>query len=121
MQILANRLSLIMYNPERERRLKLGLLIAIGLINVSVFIIWVPARLQISPTWVELNEIWDRTEKAIYAVIDVCLNAYFMWLVRSKLVAGGLTKYNVLWKYNMIMVCFSISLDVSTSQHSERC
>jgi trafficking protein particle complex subunit 12 len=113
LQILANRLSLIMYNPAKERRLKVGLLIAIGLINVSVFCIWVPARLQISPTFIRLNDIWDRLEKAIFAVIDLALNTYFMWLVKSKLVASGLTQYNVLYKYNLIIGCISISLDVS--------
>jgi hypothetical protein len=113
MQILANRLSLIMYNPVKERRLKVGLLIAIGLINISVFCIWVPARLQISPTFIRLNDIWDRLEKAIFSVIDLTLNTYFMWLVKSKLVASGLTQYNVLYKYNLIIVCISISLDVS--------
>ncbi|KAL2267205.1 hypothetical protein VTJ83DRAFT_4482 [Remersonia thermophila] len=112
MQILANRLSLIMYNPSRERRLKVGLLMALGLINVSVFVVWIPARLQMSPEWVFANEVWDRTEKAIYAVIDMALNIYFMWLVRTKLVAGGLKEYRVLWKYNAAMACLSISLDV---------
>lgn len=113
MQILANRLSLIMYDPVKERRLKVGLLIAVGIINVSVFCIWVPARLQISETFIRVNDIWDRMEKAIFAVVDMTLNTYFMWLVKSKLVASGLTQYNILFKYNLIMVCFSISLDVS--------
>jgi hypothetical protein len=102
-----------MYNPVKERRLKVGLLIAIGLINISVFCIWVPARLQISPAFIRLNDIWDRLEKAIFSVIDLALNTYFMWLVKSKLVASGLTQYNVLYKYNLIIVCISISLDAS--------
>jgi hypothetical protein len=118
MQILANRLSLIMYNPVKERQLKVGLLIAIGVINVSVFCIWVHARLQISPTFIRLNDIWDRLEKAIFSVIDLALNTYFMWLVKSKLVSGGLTQYTVLYKYNLIIVCISISLDVSLPQHT---
>ena len=112
MQILANRLCLIMYNPARERWLRIGLLIAIGIINVSVFIIWVPARMGIQP-YVEINRVWDRTEKAIFASIDLALNAYFMRLVKSKLVASGLTQYNLVYKYNLAMVCVSISLDVS--------
>ncbi len=113
MQILANRLCLIMYNPCKERWLKLGLLIAIGIINVSVFIIWVPARMQVSQTFVLINRVWDRTEKAIFAIIDLSLNIYFMRLVKSKLVASGLTQYNLVYKYNLAMVCVSISLDVS--------
>ncbi|KAJ4289407.1 hypothetical protein N0V88_006887 [Collariella sp. IMI 366227] len=101
-----------MYNPEKERRLKVGLFIAIGLINVSVFCIWVPARLQISETFIRANNIWDRMEKAIFAVIDLCLNAYFMHLVKSKLVAHGLTQYMLVYKFNLVMVTISISLDV---------
>ncbi|KAK4097234.1 hypothetical protein N658DRAFT_479250 [Parathielavia hyrcaniae] len=94
------------------RLLKVGLVIAIGLINVSVFVIWVPARLQISERWVRINLVWDRVEKALFAVIDMCLNAYFMWLVKSKLVADGLTQYNLVYRYNLVMSCLSVSLDV---------
>lgn len=113
MQILANRLSLIMYNPAKERRLRLGLLLAIGLINVSVFCIWVPARLQISQTYIRVNLIWDRAEKTIFAAIDLSLNTYFMWLLKSKLIASGLTQYDLVYKYNIVMVGVSISLDAS--------
>lgn len=116
MQILANRLCLIMYDPVKQRRLKLGLLIVIGIINVSVFIIWVPARRRVSPTWIHVNNIWDRIEKAIFAAIDLALNTYFMWLVRTKLVACGLTQYNLLYKYNIVMVSVSMTLDVSSSR-----
>jgi hypothetical protein len=112
MQILANRLGLILYNPDKERRIKIALLIAIGIVNVSVFCIWVPARLQINETFIRINEVWDRAEKAIFAAIDLTINTYFMWLVRSKLVSCGLTKYNLVYKYNLLMVFVSISLDV---------
>lgn len=113
MQILANRLSLILYNPVRSRRLKMGLGIAIAIINVSVFCIWIPARLQISTTWIRVNDIWDRTEKAVFACIDTSLNVYFMWLVKSKLVEGGLTQYKLVYQVNLVLVWLSISLDVS--------
>lgn len=113
-QILANRLSLILYDPVRARRIKVGLAVAIGVINVTVFCIWVPARLQISQTYIRANVIWDRAEKCIFVCIDAILNAYFMWLVKSKLVANGLTQYNLVYKFNLVMVCISISLDVSS-------
>lgn len=113
MQILANRISLIMYNPVKERWLKVGLLIVIGLINISVYCIWVPAQLQISNVFIRINTVWDRMEKALFAVVDLLLNAYFMWLVKSKLVSNGLTQYNLVYRINLIMVTLSISLDVS--------
>ncbi|KAL2165614.1 hypothetical protein VTG60DRAFT_4252 [Thermothelomyces hinnuleus] len=90
----------------------MGLLVAIGIINVSVFCIWVPARLQISQTFIRINNIWDRIEKVIFAVIDMSLNVYFMRLVKSKLVASGLKQYDIVWKYNVFMVFISISLDI---------
>jgi hypothetical protein len=101
-----------MYNPAKERRLKLGLFIIIGLINVSVFCIWIPARLQINSTFIQVNEIWDRIEKALFAAVDMAMNTYFMWLVKSKLVSSGLTQYNLVYKYNLAMVCLSVALDV---------
>lgn len=117
MQILANRLALILYNPDKARRIKIGLAIAIGIINVSVFCIWVPARLQISETYIRANVVWDRAEKCIFTVIDASLNAYFMWLVKSKLVANGLTQYMLIYRFNLCMVFISISLDVGPLFH----
>jgi hypothetical protein len=102
-----------MYNPRKAWWLKVGLLIAISAINVSVFCIWIPARLQINPTFIHINTVWDRVEKVLFAVIDVSMNTYFMWLVKSKLVSGGLKQYNLVYKYNLAMVCVSLSLDVS--------
>jgi hypothetical protein len=113
MQIIVNRVGLILYNPDRVTQMKWAVGLAIGLINVTVFVIWIPARLQISDRWVLANAIWDRAEKCIFLVIDAGLNAYFMWLIRSKLVANGLTRYMTLFRFNMGMVCVSISLDVS--------
>lgn len=112
MQIMTNRIGLIMYNPDRARKLKWAVGIAIGIINISVFCIWVPARLQISKSYINANHIWDRAEKCIFLVIDGFLNGYFMYLIKSKLVANGLTKYKLVFRFNLVMVIFSLSLDV---------
>ncbi|KAK3324096.1 hypothetical protein B0T19DRAFT_402353 [Cercophora scortea] len=112
MQIMTNRISLVMYNPDRARALRIAVGIAIGMVNVSVFCIWIPARLQISPRWIQINNVWDRVEKSIFLLIDASLNWYFMWLIKSKLVANGLTKYRLVYRFNLLMVCLSISLDV---------
>lgn len=113
MQILTNRISLILYNPEKARKLKLYIFLAIGVINVSVFIVWIPARLQLSEKWIRVNAVWDRFEKVLFLVIDGGLNYYFMWLIKSKLVANGLTKYRLVYRFNLFMVVISLSLDVS--------
>ncbi|KAK3989317.1 hypothetical protein QBC44DRAFT_241571 [Cladorrhinum sp. PSN332] len=111
-QILVNRISLILFDREFARRLKIGVGVCIGLISISVFCIWAPARLQISQRWMDINRIWDRVEKALFLIIDASLNVYFMRLVRTKLIANGLTKYKLVYKFNIAMVCISIGLDV---------
>ena len=91
--------------------LKMSLLIAVGIINVSVYVIWIPARMEISHIWVKLNEIWDRVEKVIYLFMDLGLNCYFLYLVRSKLISRGLAKYSPLFRFNAGIVVISIAMD----------
>jgi hypothetical protein len=68
--------------------------------------------LEISDTWIRINNIWDRLEKVIYLLIDLVLNGYFLYLVRSKLITKGLTKYKRLFNFNAIIVLVSLSMDV---------
>jgi hypothetical protein len=112
LQIIANRVALIMPDQHRAKLLKLSLLVVVGIINISVYIIWIPARMEVSPVWVRTNEIWDRIEKVIYMFMDLALNVYFLYLVRSKLIQRGLHKYQPLFKFNAIIVVISISMDV---------
>jgi hypothetical protein len=102
-----------MNDQRKGRHIKWSIAILVGLINISVFIIWIPARLQISRKWVEINAVWDRTEKVIFATIDISLNLYFVYSVRSNLIANGLEKYNRLFRYNLAMIFISVSVDVS--------
>lgn len=60
------------------RRLKLFTAILITAINISVYTIWVPARLQISDKYIWINTWWDRIEKVIYLIVDCALNCYFI-------------------------------------------
>lgn len=117
MHIIINRIALIMYDARKVRRLKLAATLLIGVINITVFIIWIPARLQISERWVWINNIWDRIEKGIFAIFDLGLNLYFIYLVRSELTVHGLTKYRYLYLFNVGMIFISISLDVSRSRN----
>ncbi|KAK6826127.1 hypothetical protein PG987_013621 [Apiospora arundinis] len=102
-QIIINRIALLMRDRKIVRRMQWGCAIGLGIINVSVFCIWIPARLQISSTFVH---------KCIFCLIDVALNVYFVYLVRSRLISNGLTKYNRLFKFNLFMIVVSMSLDV---------
>ncbi|KAF4967843.1 hypothetical protein FSARC_4678 [Fusarium sarcochroum] len=111
-QIIINRVSLLMVVRRNGTILKwacFGILLAI---NISVFCIWIPARLQINDTYVHINEIWDRIEKIIFAIMDAALNFYFIWVVKKRLVANGLQKYTRLYHMNMVLVGISIALDI---------
>ncbi|KAK6836244.1 hypothetical protein PG987_006739 [Apiospora arundinis] len=115
LQILVNRVALLLLTGSDRRctsRLRWGIAAFVGVINVSCFVVWIPARLQISDRWIEANKIWDRTEKALFAVADIALNLLFLYLVRTKLIANGLQKYRRLFWTNGVAVFFSLSLDV---------
>lgn len=99
--------------PGRAARLKWIVFAIILAVNISVFIIWMPARLQINDQWIWLNNVWDRCEKVVFALVDGGLNAYFIYLVRSRLIENGLTKYIPLYRMNLFLIFVSLSLDVS--------
>ncbi|KAI1839684.1 hypothetical protein JX266_014106 [Neoarthrinium moseri] len=110
--IIINRIALLMMDKRQACNIRWVVAVILGLVNISVFIIWIPARLQISPQYIAINEIWDRIEKVIFLLVDAGLNIYFIHLVRSRLIANGLTKYMPLFRYNMFMVAVSMSLDI---------
>ncbi|KAI1638289.1 hypothetical protein F4809DRAFT_267615 [Biscogniauxia mediterranea] len=110
-QIIINRVALLMTDGSRARRLKWTVFGALLVVNAAVFCVWIPAALQISPRWIEANRIWDRIEKCIFLLIDASLNLYFVHLVRTELVANGLTKYTRLYRFNLGMISVSISMD----------
>ena len=111
-QIIINRVSLLMVVRSNGTKLKWLCFLILFAINISVFCIWVPARLQISDKYVHLNEIWDRCEKVIFALMDAVLNFYFIYIVKQRLVANGLQKYTRLYQMNMFLCGISIALDV---------
>ena len=100
-----------MVDKRKSRMIKWSLFLAIGLINVSVYCIWIPALLGVSEKFVYLNHIWERVEKSLFLIIDFGLNFYFLYLVRSRLIAKGLTKYWPLFNFNVVAVVISVSMD----------
>ncbi|KAK7969397.1 hypothetical protein PG988_008470, partial [Apiospora saccharicola] len=115
MGILVNRVSLLMYNPRKSRRLKWSVVALLGVINLSGFFIFIPSQLGVNATWVFADAIWDRLEKTIFAALDLSLNLYFIHLVRANLIENGLLRYKMLYWVNLVMVFVSISLDVCYS------
>ncbi|KAK8054672.1 hypothetical protein PG994_009739 [Apiospora phragmitis] len=110
LQILVNRVALLLLTGS-DRRCTSRLRWA-SPPSSACFVVWIPARLQISERWIEANRVWDRTEKALFAVADIALNMLFLYLVRTKLIANGLQKYRRLFWTNSVAVFFSLSLDV---------
>ncbi|KAI4599083.1 hypothetical protein KJ359_002040 [Pestalotiopsis sp. 9143b] len=112
LQIIINRCSILVRNPKLVWRLKVGVAVLITAINISVYTIWIPARLQISESYIHINEYWDRCEKGIYLLVDAALNIYFISIVSRNLVHNGLGKYKALSHFNMFIICFSLGMDV---------
>jgi len=101
-----------MIDKKKAAHIKWGVALIMTLVNISVFVVWIPARLQISEGFIRINRIWDPIEKVIYLLVDGCLNAYFLYLVHSELVSAGLTKYRSLFKFNAVIVLISLSMDI---------
>ncbi|KAH6663790.1 hypothetical protein B0J14DRAFT_523637, partial [Halenospora varia] len=112
LQIIINRVSILLMDHQKAMRLKIGVAILITAVNISVYCIWVPARLQVSAKYEHVNKIWDRCEKVIYLLVDGALNWYFIYTVKIQLVNQGLVKYNRLVRFNMWIIGFSLSMDV---------
>ncbi|KAK5046678.1 hypothetical protein LTR84_007439 [Exophiala bonariae] len=112
LQIIINRIALLITNKKKVLYMKWGTAALITAINISVYCIWIPARLQTSKEYIEINKVWDRCEKAIYLLVDGLLNAYFLYLVKNKLMARGMAKYRPLFRFNAFIVLVSLSMDV---------
>lgn len=103
---------MLLVNRKKGLHIKIGVAILITAINISVYCIWIPARLQVSDAYVHLNDIWDRCEKVIYLIVDASLNWYFIYIVQKNLVRQGLKKYESLVKFNIYIIGFSLSMDI---------
>ncbi|KAB2574375.1 hypothetical protein BFW01_g9223 [Lasiodiplodia theobromae] len=112
LQIIINRVSVLLVNRKKGLHIKIGVAILITAINISVYCIWIPARLQVSEAYIHLNDIWDRCEKVIYLIVDASLNWYFIYIVQKNLVRQGLKKYESLVKFNIYIIGFSLSMDI---------
>ncbi|KAI1337603.1 hypothetical protein F5Y15DRAFT_425629 [Xylariaceae sp. FL0016] len=112
LQIIINRCSLLLFDTRSAWKLKVGVAVLITAVNISVYCIWLPSRLQISQRYIDINDWWDRCEKVIYLLVDGSLNIYFTRIVQSNLVSYGLEKYRSLTRFNMFIIGFSLSMDV---------
>ena len=99
-------------DKRKALRTRWAVAIIILLVNISGFCIWLPARLRVSSEYVTVSKVWDRSEKCVFLVIDAGLNAYFLFLVKTHLIAEGLEKYKLLYRFNSVIVIVSVAMDV---------
>ncbi|CAE6423868.1 unnamed protein product [Rhizoctonia solani] len=112
LQIIVNRICILLPTPSRKFWLKFIIAAWITAINISVYCIWIPAKLQISEQFHHINLYWDRTEKILYLITDAILNWMFINIIKKRLVAMGLKKYDKLVKFNERIIMVSLSMDV---------
>jgi hypothetical protein len=113
LQIIINRTALLIEDKQKVSKIKWSVAALVGLVNISVFCIWIPSSLQISPRYRQINAIWDRIEKVIFLLVDGGLNLFFLYLVKSRLISQGLEQYRLLFNFNACMVVVSLTMDVS--------
>ncbi|KAL1663145.1 hypothetical protein GGF50DRAFT_57524, partial [Schizophyllum commune] len=112
LQIICNRIGILMDTPRQRKCLKLAVAFLVLLINISVYVVWVPSKMGVGENFKKVNVWWDRVEKVIYLIIDMSLNAYFILTVKRRLVSYGLTKYDTLVRYNTGIAIVSCGMDV---------
>ncbi|CAE6382430.1 unnamed protein product [Rhizoctonia solani] len=112
LQIIVNRICILLSTPRERFWLKFIIATWITVINIIVICIWLPAQLQISDKFHDINIWWDRTEKCLYLVTDAILNFIFIRSIKQRLLKLGLKKYDKLVKFNEKIIAVSLAMDV---------
>ncbi|KAF8608303.1 hypothetical protein BDV93DRAFT_393191, partial [Ceratobasidium sp. AG-I] len=112
LQIIVNRICILLIRSSHRFWLKFAVAIWITAINISVYCIWIPAKLQISDRYILINVYWDHTEKILYLITDAILNVMFICTIQRRLIAVGLKKYDKLVAFNKRIILVSLSMDV---------
>ncbi|KAK5659634.1 hypothetical protein OQA88_838 [Cercophora sp. LCS_1] len=112
-QIIANRVALIMVPRQKAVVLRWALFVAIGAVNLAVAFIWIRAQMPgATQEQIDLNHAFEKAEKSFFLVVDLGLNLLFLYLVRFRLIAEGLSKYWRLYHFNAGIVLVSTSMDI---------
>ncbi|KAK7423693.1 hypothetical protein QQX98_000883 [Neonectria punicea] len=115
MQIIINRIAIIVEHRSTTTRMKWGTAIIMTCINTAVFCIFIPAHRDppVSELYVQINKYWDRTSKFLIMFLDGALNWYFLRTVRKRLVQQhNLNKYKPLVSFNAKLMVLSLAMDV---------
>lgn len=101
-----------MINQRRAKQLKWGLAALITPVCCVVLYVWTVGHfLEATDEQKTRNFRLEIAEKIFFLLVDLSLNLYFLYLVRYRLIAYGLTKYWKLFKFNVIMVIISTAFD----------
>ncbi|KAF3053969.1 hypothetical protein E8E11_000218 [Didymella keratinophila] len=110
LQIVTNRIRVIVANRALSRRIMICTAAFVTVINISVVVLWVLARLQVSHGFQMANMVWDRIEKVLYLLVDAGLNWYFLRTVKANLINNGLSKYDKLFHPLAYLVKLNIEM-----------
>lgn len=92
--------------------MKLGLVVLVLAVNISVASFWNPGQwLDASPRAVQLMKTIERAEKVFFLILDLGLSLIFLYVVRFRLIALGLNKYWRLFYFNIAAICLSTIMD----------
>ncbi|KAK8140158.1 hypothetical protein PG984_000224 [Apiospora sp. TS-2023a] len=119
-QIIINRIGVIAESQRKVGRVRWGAVAFVGLINVSVFVIWIPSHIQPQfgdgkalDLFVKINKLYDRVPKVLILLLDVGLNWWFVSVAKQRLVKEDqLDEYKPLVKFTNWMMLISILMDV---------
>ncbi|MCJ1433772.1 hypothetical protein MMC27_003137 [Xylographa pallens] len=115
MQIIINRITVVVEDRRFAIRVKWSVAVLITCVNIAVFCIWIPSHQDppVSQLYVDINQYWDRTSKIIICLVDASLNWYFLRTVKNRLVKyHGLKKYAPLVSFNFRLMVISICMDI---------
>lgn len=110
-QIMVSRIVLIWASPSHRQFLRWGIFVWTSVLITAAFSTWIPARLQVSKTFIKLNNIFYPTIRILCLLTNLFLSVTFIQSVKKTLVANGLEKYNKLLKFNAKIMGLSLLLD----------
>ncbi|KAI5894434.1 uncharacterized protein SCHCODRAFT_02667437 [Schizophyllum commune H4-8] len=117
LQIICNRIGILMDTPRQRKCLKLAIAFLVLLINISVYVVWVPSKMGVGENFKKVNVWWDRVEVSCdhdvwFLTVCVALLAFCTNTQAHSIAFVQLTKYDTLVRYNTGIAIVSCAMDV---------